>query len=123
MYVKIVRYLEGLRGVSSNKGEEVVPKEVLLVSSKFIEYSKFRSRNQGDFDKCIENINSYIFCGQTLSPGEECDIDCSLSFDQEFVLIRYLPDDSDEYENIISYNCHVYIMNDDGKTIDSLTCV
>lgn len=43
-------------------------------------------------------------------------------FDREFMLIRYLIDgDEVEYESFIVYSCHVYIMGDDGKTIDSIS--
>jgi len=129
MYVKIVRYLDGLRGVKSNRSKEyVVPKSVAVIECKQFEYRKINVLNYEEFDKYMRDsgIDRFKIIGEWnwIQRHVSCtDLSVHDEVNCEFILISYLiKGNEDECEWIVAPDCQMYIMGNDGKTIDSLIC-
>lgn len=130
MYVKIVEYIDA-KGVFPKRGcgDLVVPTRNHLFESERVEYKKVRVTSQKELHDALLGIEEYsvigylpTFCDCDQKVGEKrnssCDVchgnpECLCSF--EFIVICI--NDS----NYI-VNGELFIMNEHGKTIDSLVC-
>ena len=125
MYVKIVRYLEE-RGVVSNNNENiVVPKSILIIECESVEYKKLKVLDINEFNVYMKynEIYTHRIVGKWSWDIHNI-INLDLTVDQEksceFILIYYSKGNKSEY--LVAPNCSMYLMGDDGKTIDSLRC-
>jgi len=100
MFVKFIREIEGT-GISNRKGspyEAVMPHQDFLIEADRIEYAKLRYDND-DLGTCT------VF---GLEPEDGV----------EYIELR-LPTTGDR---IVATHCTMFVMNDEGQTIDSLVC-
>jgi len=118
MYIKIVRHLEDERGVSSSRGsleEKVVPSDHHILECLMVQYRKVTVNNMAEFHKLMEANESV----RIVTPF----IDTDGSF--EFIQIKPIAE-GDEGKSIedtlICRDCSLFIMNNEGKTIDRLVC-
>ena len=107
MYVKILNYLETDEGVSSRQGnpkEPVVPTKHWVFEAEEVHYTKV----------VVPDIDSLGY-GRSLvglSSGDK---------DFEVLKITLRTDGTHEYLN--ARKCILYLMNNEGKTIDRITCL
>jgi len=107
MYVKIVGYLDDEQGVSSKQGNPeapVVPRKQWIFEAEEVHYTKVK----------VPDIDSLGY-GRSLvglSSGDK---------DFEVLRITLRTDGTHEYLN--ARKCILYLMNNEGKTIDSMTCL
>lgn len=125
MYIKIVRYLEG-RGVTSNNSEHlVVPKSVIMIDCDYVKYSKHMVLDFNEFEAYMihNEMYNYSIIGEWNDDNHNIlqnDLETKKEKRCEFILIYYTKGENFEY--LVAPNCNMYLMNNDGKTIDSLTC-
>jgi len=124
MYIKIVRYIEG-RGVKSNNSENVVvPTSTMLIECERVEYSKHRVANFKEFETYVtlQEIFEYAIVGEWSWDTENLMHKNLGSEEQicEFVLVHHIK--GDRRETLVAPNCDLYLMGNDGRTIDSLRC-
>ena len=117
MYVKIVEHLEDEKGVSSRRGsleDKVVPSEHHMFECLEARYRKVSVDNIAEFRERMQHIETVRII---ISVPEEGPF--------EFVQIKKLVKEDDEKfvdETLIARNCMLYLMNNEGKTIDSMVC-
>ncbi len=120
MYVKIVRHLEDEQGVSSNKGsleEKVVPSEHHIFECLEARYRKVAVNNISEFTERMNRIETV----RIVTPMPEKDD----FFEFEFVQVKTVIKENEVKfvnETLIGRNCTLFIMNNEGKTIDSMVC-
>jgi len=109
MYIKLIRVLEGEKGVSNRRGgsEEVVPNEYRMFDVKEVCYRKMKVDSADEFPN-----------GTFLFPVDKYPIECFLIEVKE----QNFGGDPTRYEIFIAPNCMMFIMNNEGKTIDSIAC-
>lgn len=115
MICKIVTYGVHENGTSPQGGfkatdtgyETVVPHTDLFIQANSFKLTKLRFLNESNFHEFTGTrcIGEYTFIGELEDKVFEA------------VLIEYEPD-----MTIIAVNSYVYLMNDNGKTIDSKHC-
>lgn len=112
MFIKAVRILGG-EGVSNKRGgiDDVVPTQHRLFEVDEINFRKVKVNKKEELPTVIPN-------GQILFsiPSE---------FPFEFFVIttkKALDSNTVRCETFIAPSCSLYIMNNEGKTIDSITC-
>ena len=127
MFVKIVRHMDGERGVTSNKGTlNVVPKEQTLYEISNddendiprVQYSKHAATSLEEFYETVERIaesDSYEIVGYVCN-------DKGQLLSEEFLILQMIPKNRSCIRTIVATKCWLYILNNDGKTIDSLWC-
>ena len=125
MHVKIVRHLEDEQGVSSSRGsleEKVVPSEHHLFECYEACYKKVSVKNTSEFHERmsrIEVVRTITEIALAEMGGKEPDGPF------EFIQIKVIVKEDDEKfvdETLIARNCILYLMNNEGKTIDSMVC-
>ena len=118
MYVKIVSYLEDDEGVSSRRGnpkEPVVPTEHWFSEAEEIEYKKIIVP---DFDnlgrgRIITGICRIDRDGKPILPSPT-------NFEVlQIILIR----DGNKLERLLARKCTLFLMNNEGRTIDKIVCL
>jgi len=129
MYAKFVIYDESNHayngiGVSSkdgNKSEKVVPCHMEIFEGGRIRYQKIATETFGDLAKITSGLGSYALL--TDLPGKQ--VDENSKMDGEFILVSiYKSESHDESPThyISAADTVLFIMNDNGKTIDRLAC-
>lgn len=122
MYVKIVRHLEDEQGVSSSRGSlegKVVPSEHHIFECLEARYKKVTVNNVSEFHERMRYIESVRII---ISLPEEG------SFEFIQVIITIKENGAAKaivgatQEALIGRDCTLFLMNDEGKTIDSLIC-
>ena len=117
MYVKIVRHLENEQGVSSSRGSleaKVVPSEHHIFECWEARYRKVAVNNISEFNERMKYIESVRI---VISVPEEGPF--------EFIQVQmFMKEDDLKYagETLIARDCMLYLMNNEGKTIDSIVC-
>jgi|GEM_PF-6679136 len=118
MYLKIKFQVEG-RGVSSRNNEEVAPSQSKLIQTCNADYSKHRILSEKEFDKLLLNkgIENHLIVNNW-------PIEWDLDKGCEFILISYrtTSDKESPCENIVAPCCSLFVISEQGKTIDSLIC-
>jgi len=125
MYIKIVRHLQDEKGVSNSRGslmDKVVPSNHHIFESLEAEYKKVTVSNIAEFQKRMGEIETV----RVVTPMPEHDMTNELedtSF--EFIQARLTIKEDDEKfidETLIAKDCCLYIMNNEGRTIDRMSC-
>jgi len=103
MYVKLVKRTNG-KGVSNRRGgmEEVVPNEYRMFDANDINYKKIRIDNEEELPS-----GTMVFDVPDMSPFEIFLIELGRQ---------------DHKEVYVAPDCIMFIMNDEGKTIDHIAC-
>jgi len=128
MYAKFVVYDEGsvfynAVGISDKEGtkaEWVVPYDNQMIEAKRMSYRKIRVRNRSEYYE----ITSHLGCHVMLS-NVPFDVDGPENDDKSFEFILLSVYDGEEVPpaNYISAADSVlFVMNENGKTIDKLAC-
>jgi len=119
MYVKIARYLEDRQEVSSNRGDlerKVVPSEHYISECVGAHYKKVAVSSMFDFHELMSKMEPVTI----ITPIPEKDSPF------EFVQVRLVQslENHDKLvdETLIARDCTLYLMNNEGKTIDSIVC-
>jgi len=122
MYVKIMWHVEE-EGITNPSDPEsppslVVPRHHCIFETKRAKYRKIRVCSNKEFNSWLSNCytdHSII--------GPEIPEEISGIHGMEFLYVSIYEEDRDSWwENFIAPNCYLYVMNDNGKTIDSLIC-
>ena len=119
MYIKIVRHLEDEQGVSSSKGsleEKVVPSEHHIFECWEAEYRKVSVSSISEFHELMNKIET----ARIVTPIAEKDSPF------EFIQVRTINVEGDDKyvdETLIGRDCTLFIMNNEGKTIDRMICL
>lgn len=110
MYVKIVRY----HNEFLSEVQDVIPESTVLIQSKVIEYFIFKCVVEEQFNGYLrlKGSESWSFVGEPYISDPKLGKYCGY-----FILFKYL--DGNEYKYVVAQKCKVYVMSDDGKTIDS----
>ena len=117
MYVKIVEHLEDEKGVSSSRGsleEKVVPSEHHMFECLEATYRKVTVDSITEFYERMVHIETVRVIISVPEKGPF-----------EFVQCKTVIREGGERilnETLIARNCILYLMNNDGKTIDSMVC-
>jgi len=121
MYLKIIRHLGDELGVSSRRGsleDKVVPIEHHIFECTEARYRKTSVKRVAEFHDIINKMDVVRIITPVYDDlGEEEPF--------EFIQIHtVIKEDDDKYswENLICRDCVLYVMNNEGKTIDSLVC-
>lgn len=118
MFIKVVRHLEE-EGVSDQKGDDivkVVPRQQYLFEiegcPKEITYKKVRVNNMENMNVNTETMEDYTILTPFPIHGS-----C-------FEYIEFQIPENGEFlrETFIAPDCSFYVMNNEGRTIDSLHC-
>jgi len=116
MYIKIVTHHE-IPEEKRRDGEEVVP-ESIIIECKRVDYKKIKIYDYSDFSTFIEKVDGVFTDGYEAvgrwnwkNAEESC----------EFILIKY-PIKDNNHKLLVAIDCNIYVMSDNGKTIDSLSC-
>ena len=133
MFVKIVRYLDEEHLVTGNDGTlNVIPKEQTLyeVSDSVggddtvipaVRYSKHTVKSLNEFYKMLSDrveTESYNVVGSVIDDKENL-------LGEEFLVLQFTHKNklnSNYVRTVVTRDCQLYILNKDGKTIDSLQC-
>ncbi len=130
MYVKIVRHLEDEQGVSDRRGtsEKVVPSEHYIFECLEAQYRKVTVSKMSEFHKRMDNFET-VRIVTPIPEKEVLDVvsgqvekDCPFEFIQIKTTIKE-GDNKFVNETLIARTCTLFIMNNEGKTIDSLVCL
>ena len=103
-----------LRGVSGKNGDSsglVVPYCSQIFEGKRMSYKKFRVSGSDEYHKITSDIGSHFVLSS---------MDTERDF--EFILLTLYEDDGTPDNYISAADSVLYIMNDNGKTIDKLAC-
>lgn len=121
MYAKFIIYGSecdqhniDLRGVSNkegNKSELVVPYVCQIFEGRRMSYKKYRVSGEDEFFKIVKPM----YCHSVLS-----NMDTTKEF--EFIALTLYGNDGTPEHYISAADSILYIMNDNGKTIDKLAC-
>ena len=120
MYIKIVRHLENEEGVSSSRGgslkDKVVPTEHHMFECLEALYRKVTVNNISGLHERMNDVESVRVV--TPMPDE------NYPSPFEFIQIQIIKEDDDMFvhETLIGRECTLFIMNNEGKTIDSMVC-
>jgi hypothetical protein len=120
MYIKIVRHLENERGVSSSKGnleEKVVPSDHRIFECLEVQYRKVTVKNMAEFHEQMK-VNESV---RIITPVIDKDMDDEFEFIQIKPVVKRNEVTVIE-DTLICRDCGLYIMNDEGKTIDRMIC-
>lgn len=118
MYIKIVRHLEDEQGVSNSRGslyDKVVPSLHHMFECLEAEYRKVAVNNMDEFHDRMNSFETH----RIVTPMP--DMDSPFEFIQIKTTIK---EDDDKFvgDILVGKDCVLFIMNDDGKTIDSMVC-
>lgn len=111
MYVNVIETIDG-KGVSDkrgNIGSKVVPSSRSMFEAEKVRYRKVGVNSLNEFNEYLGDITDYYILSELPTKGEF-----------EFVLLTLFQEEKTEY--VVCSNCSMYVMNDNGKTIDSLIC-
>ena len=118
MYIKIVRHLEDEQGVSSSRGsleEKVVPTEHHIFECLEARYKKVTVNSTSEFHERMNKIET----ARIVTPIPE------KNSPFEFIQIKTIIKENDEKfidETLVGRVCTLFIMNNEGKTIDRMIC-
>lgn len=122
MYIKLIRHVDedenGCYPRSGSSEGKVVPTETLLVECEAANYRKFLAKDLNEMDKQT---------GRLLESGKVCQMSI-LNYDPsiveggfEYIVVEYIkPGGGTPNAALICPGYDMYIMNEDGKTVDSL---
>jgi len=116
MYIKIVRHLDE-EGVSDSRGsleEKVVPSLHHMFECSETEYRKVTVDCMATFHKRMQDIETVRVV--TPMPDEDN------TFEYLQVKMYHGEGDDDWVGTLVGRDCTLYIMNDEGKTIDRMIC-
>jgi hypothetical protein len=123
MYLKIMWHEEE-EGITSPSGDSesppslVVPRHHCIFETNKAEYRKIRVCSMKEFKAWL---NTCYTEHSVVGPGIPDEI--SEVYGMEFLFVKvYDGSKNSGWQNFIAPNCYLYIMNEDGKTIDSLIC-
>ena len=119
MYVKIKEYLDA-KGVFPKRGagDLIVPTRNHVFETNSIEYKKVRVTSKKELDDALLGITDYCVIGYLpeLCNCEGAGKECNLCASFEFIIVTM-----EKHGNYIA-NGELFLMNEQGKTIDSLVC-
>ena len=126
MYIKIVRHLQDEKSVSNSRGslmDKVVPSNHHIFESLEAEYKKVTVSNIAEFQKRMGEIETV----RIVTPIPDHDIINDELEDSsfEFIQARLTTKEDDEKfidETLVGKDCTLYIMNNEGRTIDRMGC-
>jgi len=122
MFIKIAWHVEeeGITPLSGIREGLVVPRQHCMFETKRAEYRKIRVRSVGDFEKWLmADRCGHEFIGPGM-PEEALE-----NHGVEFLFVRIYDDEDTKesnWKNFVAPNSYLYVMNDQGKTIDTLIC-
>lgn len=112
MYVKIKNHLDHQTGVHSKSGRDiVVPTTNRVYETNSVEFTKYSVASWDDFDKKVKDLGEFSLV-TSLPQGKNDRF--------EFLFVTLYVDDDVKF--LVAPNASVFIMNKDGKTIDSMSC-
>lgn len=136
MYVKIVRRLEDEKGVSSSGGsleEKVVPSEHHIFECLEACYRKVTVNKMSEFNGRMREVETVRIVTPMPSVDEPAYgaadvLSGKVEEDSPFEFIQcrtVLKEEDGRFvnETLIARDCTFYIMNNEGKTIDRITCL
>jgi hypothetical protein len=120
MYAKLVKYTTDNGPVLADAGDiEVVPKEQLMIEGVRFWYRKYKGPSVAEIvgRPAFDDTRGHEILSYDTALDEPTRPD--------FELIRLVVYDSAgvEVSEIIAPNYQLYVMNEDGKTIDSVCCL
>ena len=117
MIVKLVRFIsEQARGCyprSGNKECPVVPTHTHVFDCLEVKYRKYLAKDLGDAIELMGNTSHEIL---PYDPGFD-------SGPFEFLMVSVKSSEDKGWENYFAPDYSLYILNDKGKTVDSIHCV
>lgn len=117
MYLKFVKPMEEQNGVSNSKGnpeEQVVPYDTRLFEAKTADYKKVRVLSDDELDSLTDELLEF-YCLYDLPEQVDPEAGCE-------VLITYVTDNGGDVETlVVGPECTLFVMNNEGKTIDSVS--
>lgn len=118
MYLKLKQFIDFdsplKEGIYSDDGYEVVPRAIHIIEAKRVSYKRLRFKNMKDLYKKEKEIfprNSYYMIFG--APEKE---------EFEGFFIDIFDDKQELVSSIVAVNCELYIMNNNGKTVDADHC-
>jgi len=121
MIFKIQRHVNR-RGTSNKRGsmnESVVPYENFIFEGKAATYYKVCVKSQKEFEEVTNQFSSCrILC------GTKFDLLFSRPDGVEFIVLRVEDEErfAEMHDVVIAVEASLYVMNDQGKTVDSVHC-
>lgn len=134
MYVKIVRHLEDEKGVSNSggsSGAKVVPSEHHIFECLEACYRKVAVDNMSEFNERMRSIETVRIVTPMPDEPEKTAVDVlsgKVEEDNPFEFVQcrtILKEEGDKFidETLIAKDCTLYLMNNEGKTIDRMICL
>ena len=112
MYVKIKKHIDHQNGVYSRSGrDKVVPTMSRIYETVEVEFTKYSVNSWDEFGEKVKDFGEFSLI--TSLPDAKND-----RFEFLFITL-YL---KDGMRFLIAPNASIFIMNEDGKTIDSMSC-
>lgn len=112
MYVKIRNHLDYQDGVRSKSGRDVVvPTTNRIYETEEVEFTKYSVASWDEFDKKVKDLGEFSLV--TSLPTEKNE-----RFEFLFVTLHL----EDRIRFLVAPNASLFVMNEDGKTIDSISC-
>jgi len=118
MFVKLTK--KRLRSAASDKGgnydAKVIPYENLIYEADFVRYTKFPApvSNGEPVHKTMKDRGVNIYSTPFGDPAE---------LDEEYLLISIIKGDRDsKHLCLVASGCTLFLMNDKGKTVDTISC-
>ncbi len=110
MYVKIREHVDR-EGVRSKSGRDtIVPTHNIVYETDQVEYTKYAVRSFAEFEGIVKNFGE--FSTVTALPTDEGGF--------EFIFITLSV--GERFRFLVAPNASLFIMNKEGKTIDSISC-
>lgn len=113
MFIKLVQRLEDRRGVTNPRGEKIVPSTIKIFEAQEVEYEKVCVNSDEEMNEFVDNAMNRF--GEVLVIGRRIEEIYPL----EFIYINQLKY-ADEFRNVLFFGEAMYIMNDNGDTIESV---
>lgn len=120
MYLKVMWHVEeeGITPSSGSLEGLVVPRQHCIFETKRAEYRKIKVFSKTKFHEWLKNC----YREHTMM-GPEILEEVSETHGMEFLFISIRDEDAEnKWRNFVSPNSYLYVMNDQGKTIDTLIC-
>lgn len=121
MYVKIVVQEDGrdngcLPSSGCSDGRSVVvPSSVKVIECAMVDYSKYSVRELDEMVKILSDKPHTIISSETK-------FDYYSPFEFIYMTIKPVLSDCNTWVSYAAMDCSVFIMNDKGKTVDSIVC-
>lgn len=118
MFVKIERYIESDKGVVGNDGSKVVPKERKIYEVDSVTYKKLGINFLEELEEILHlETSRWGF----VAPFPAADLENgTIPSPVEVIIVEMWKDGKSDI--VVAPQCALFIMNEEGKTIDSLYC-